>query len=58
MNSAVKITPLNNKHLDLGAKMVEFAGFSMPILYSNLKEEHHCVRKGVGMFEPYGRVFY
>jgi len=51
MNSAVKITPLNNKHLDLGAKMVEFAGFSMPILYSNLKEEHHCVRKGVGMFD-------
>lgn len=51
MNGAVKITPLNNKHLDLGAKMVEFAGFSMPILYSNLKEEHHCVRKGVGMFD-------
>ncbi|MDG1098689.1 MAG: glycine cleavage system aminomethyltransferase GcvT [Bacteroidia bacterium] len=47
----MKITPLNNKHLDLGAKMVEFAGFSMPILYSNLKEEHHCVRKGVGMFD-------
>ncbi len=51
MNSAVRITPLNDKHLDLGAKMVEFAGFSMPILYSNLKEEHHCVRQGVGMFD-------
>ena len=51
MNGAVRTTPLNDKHLDLGAKMVEFAGFSMPILYSNLKEEHHCVRKGVGMFD-------
>lgn len=35
----------------LGAKMVDFAGFEMPVHYSNIKEEHKAVRSGVGMFD-------
>jgi len=49
--SAVRTTPLNDTHLSLGAKMVEFAGFSMPILYTNLIEEHKAVRNALGMFD-------
>jgi aminomethyltransferase len=44
-------TPLFQNHLDLKAKMVEFAGWEMPIQYSGLKEEHQCVRKNVGLFD-------
>ena len=31
--------------------MVEFGGFEMPVSYSSIKEEHHCVRKQVGVFD-------
>jgi aminomethyltransferase len=44
-------TPLFQNHLDLKAKMVEFAGWEMPIQYSGLKEEHLCVRQNVGLFD-------
>lgn len=44
-------TPLESRHIALGAKMTEFAGYNMPILYTNLQEEHHAVRKGVGVFD-------
>lgn len=47
----VKRTPLYNEHLKLKAKMVEFAGWEMPIQYSQLKEEHLNVRKNVGIFD-------
>ncbi len=47
----MKQTPLTEKHKALGAKMAPFAGYEMPISYSNIKEEHHAVRKGVGMFD-------
>jgi aminomethyltransferase len=42
---------LNDIHVALGAKMVPFAGFNMPVLYTNLIEEHHCVRNNVGVFD-------
>lgn len=42
---------LNDKHIALGAKMVSFAGFSMPVQYAGVIEEHNCVRNGVGMFD-------
>ena len=48
---AVKTTPLTNLHIALGAKMAPFAGYNMPISYSNISEEHECVRKGVGVFD-------
>lgn len=49
--SDAKKTPLYQAHVDLGAKMVEFAGWSMPIQYEGLKEEHFQVRSRVGIFD-------
>ncbi len=47
----MKNTPLTSRHLSLGAKMAEFAGYNMPISYSGIKEEHFAVRNGVGVFD-------
>lgn len=47
----MKTTPLTEKHIALGAKMAEFAGFNMPISYSSIVEEHHAVRKNAGVFD-------
>lgn len=47
----MKQTPFTNKHITLGAKMAEFAGFNMPISYAGINEEHHTVRKNVGVFD-------
>lgn len=44
-------TPLFEKHVSLGAKMVPFAGFEMPVQYSGLTEEHFAVREKVGIFD-------
>lgn len=46
-----KKIPLHHIHESLGAKMVPFAGFSMPVRYSSDIEEHMTVRKGVGVFD-------
>lgn len=51
MNDTLKKTPLAEEHIRLGAKMVDFAGWYMPVQYSNLKEEHLNVRKNVGLFD-------
>jgi aminomethyltransferase len=47
----MKSTPLTEKHLELGAKMAEFAGYNMPISYTSITEEHHAVRQAVGVFD-------
>lgn len=47
----MQTTPLTETHRALGAKLVDFAGFEMPLTYTNLKEEHNAVRNGVGMFD-------
>ncbi|HMR43553.1 MAG TPA: glycine cleavage system aminomethyltransferase GcvT [Saprospiraceae bacterium] len=47
----MKNTPLTEKHISLGAKMAEFAGYNMPISYSGIREEHQAVRNGVGVFD-------
>jgi len=47
----LKQVPLNDLHVKLGAKMVPFAGFNMPVRYSSDIEEHMTVRKGVGVFD-------
>lgn len=44
-------TPLYERHVAHGARMVEFAGFGMPVQYSGLKEEHARVREAVGLFD-------
>ncbi len=51
MTESLKQTALNDAHTGLGAKMVEFAGFSMPIVYSSIIEEHKAVRNSVGLFD-------
>jgi aminomethyltransferase len=47
----IKNTPLTDIHIALGAKMAAFAGYNMPISYTGIKEEHACVRTGVGVFD-------
>ncbi|SEG56399.1 aminomethyltransferase [Halpernia humi] len=44
-------TALYEKHVSLGAKMVDFAGFEMPVQYSGINEEHFAVREKVGIFD-------
>jgi aminomethyltransferase len=44
-------TPLYEKHLELGAKLVDFAGWEMPVQYEGIKEEHSAVRTHAGMFD-------
>ena len=47
----MKKTALYNKHVELGAKMVPFAGFDMPVQYAGVTEEHFAVREKAGMFD-------
>lgn len=47
----MKNTPFTQKHIDLGAKMAEFAGYNMPISYSGINTEHAVVRNNVGIFD-------
>ncbi len=54
-----KRTALFDKHVSLGAKMVPFAGFDMPVQYSGVTEEHFAVREKVGIFDVshMGQIF-
>jgi aminomethyltransferase len=47
----MKNTPFIHKHLELGAKMAEFAGYNMPISYSGINDEHLAVRNNAGIFD-------
>jgi aminomethyltransferase len=47
----MKNTPFTQKHIDLGAKMAEFAGYNMPISYSGINDEHAAVRNNAGIFD-------
>ena len=47
----MKTTPFTEKHIALGAKMYEFAGYNMPIEYSGILDEHHTVCQSVGVFD-------
>jgi glycine hydroxymethyltransferase len=44
-------TPLHKTHLEMGAKMVPFAGWEMPVWYSSVLEEHRAVREAAGLFD-------
>lgn len=44
-------TPLNEEHKLLGARMVEFGGWDMPVCYSNITDEHNTVRSKAGLFD-------
>lgn len=47
----MKNTALSETHIALGAKMVPFAGYNMPVSYEGVKVEHETVRNGVGVFD-------
>ncbi|OOQ61262.1 glycine cleavage system aminomethyltransferase GcvT [Mucilaginibacter pedocola] len=47
----MKNTALTQVHTQLGAKMVPFAGYNMPVQYTGVNAEHETVRKGVGVFD-------
>src|SRR5580765_1716399 len=48
---ALRTTPLNATHREMGAKMVDFGGWDMPVQYSGVIDEHHTVRNAVGVFD-------
>ncbi|HER07520.1 MAG TPA: glycine cleavage system aminomethyltransferase GcvT, partial [Bacteroides sp.] len=47
----MKKTVFHPKHLALGAKMVPFAGFEMPVEYTGVRHEHRNVRENAGVFD-------
>jgi aminomethyltransferase len=47
----MKNTPFTHKHIELGAKMAEFAGYNMPISYTGINDEHFAVRNSIGVFD-------
>jgi aminomethyltransferase len=47
----MKSTPFTQKHIALGAKMAEFAGYNMPISYTGINDEHAAVRNNAGVFD-------
>ena len=47
----MKNTSLYETHVQLGAKMVPFAGYNMPVSYTGIKVEHQAVREALGMFD-------
>ena len=51
VSEVLKLSPLDQQHRDLGGRMVSFAGWEMPVVYSSVIEEHQAVRKKVGIFD-------
>lgn len=49
--NGLKTTTIHSLHKELGAKMVEFAGYDMPVWYSSVTDEHLAVRNGAGIFD-------
>ena len=49
--ASLKKTPLHDEHARLGAKLVDFGGWSMPVQYSGILDEHHAVRTALGVFD-------
>ncbi len=50
-DSDVKSTPLAAKHIELGARMVPFSGWNMPVQYTGILDEHKAVREACGIFD-------
>ncbi|MBX3268826.1 MAG: glycine cleavage system aminomethyltransferase GcvT [Sandaracinaceae bacterium] len=50
-DAALSKTPLHAEHVALGARMVPFAGWSMPVQYAGVVKEHHAVRTAAGLFD-------
>lgn len=50
-DAALQLTPLHARHQELGARLVPFAGWEMPVQYEGVMEEHRAVRSSVGIFD-------
>jgi len=50
-SQTLKRTPLFDRHVDAGAKLVPFAGWEMPVQYRGIREEHIAVRTACGVFD-------
>ncbi len=50
-NEELRRTPLYEEHKELGARLVDFAGWEMPVQYSGIKAEHTAVRENAGLFD-------
>ena len=50
-SQTLKRTPLFDRHVDAGAKLVPFAGWEMPVQYGGIREEHVAVRDACGVFD-------
>src|SRR5260370_34807156 len=50
-STSLKRTPLYERHLALGARLVEFSGWEMPVQYSSILDEHRAVRTFAGLFD-------
>jgi aminomethyltransferase len=51
VSESTRRTPLYGQHVELGAKIVPFAGWEMPVTYEGIREEHSAVRRHAGMFD-------
>ena len=51
MQETLRRTPLHDRHVSLGARMVPFAGWEMPVQYTGVIEEHRAVREDAGAFD-------
>ena len=49
--TALRRSPLHERHLSAGARLVPFAGWEMPVQYEGIRQEHVAVRTGVGVFD-------
>jgi aminomethyltransferase len=50
-SQALRRTPLHDRHIQMGARMVEFGGWEMPVQYSGIVDEHNAVRNAAGLFD-------
>src|SRR3954449_7807064 len=50
-SAKLKRTPLYDRHVALGARVVEFGGWEMPVQYSGIVDEHNAVRNAAGLFD-------
>ena len=53
----LKRTPLHDRHVAAGARLVPYAGWEMPVQYAGIREEHKAVRNQVGIFRNLPNCF-
>ncbi|HEV7605057.1 MAG TPA: hypothetical protein VGO15_08810, partial [Candidatus Limnocylindrales bacterium] len=51
LEAPIHLTPLTEAHRALGARLIEFGGWLMPVQYGSIFEEHRTVRERVGLFD-------